>query len=375
MSSQPSQSPSPRRLAADQPPRLIDIARKLGVSVQTVSLVLRDKPGISDDMRERVQREVRRVGYRRNRFAAKFFSKSTKTFGIVVPELSNAGIALMIEEIHHYARSIGFDVEIMLTQHDPAQEENALDEMVGMRVDGIILFSCFWDMGVIPSTHYLKTMEKSRIKVPVVNGQLMTGSKVPSISQDLEKGVADAVGYLHEQGHRRLILACPVNEANDRTGSYLARVDGFKAACAALKLPLHRHSIVTAIKADSGEIPFNLSRPLVSNLRETCHTLVEKILKLKSLPTAIICANDIVAIHLTRGLQRHGLKVPGDLAIVGCDGTLIAELAPVPLTTITFDFKSQAQQLVSELFRLKHPGYEAPLVRKIPPRLVLRESA
>ncbi|MES2310387.1 MAG: LacI family DNA-binding transcriptional regulator, partial [Verrucomicrobiota bacterium] len=183
----------PKNQPSSQAPRLIDIAKKLGVSVQAVSLVLKGQSGVGQAMSEKILKESQRLGYRRNRFAAKFFSKKTKTIGVVIPRLAESWMGFLIEELHQYIHEIGFDMELFLTNYDSTLEEKVLNDLVGIRVDGIVLVSKYWNMNEIPSTHYLKTMRNESTMIPVVTSYTIEGSGVPAVIQDIYQGMKDAV--------------------------------------------------------------------------------------------------------------------------------------------------------------------------------------
>ncbi|MES2307794.1 MAG: LacI family DNA-binding transcriptional regulator [Verrucomicrobiota bacterium] len=369
---------------ASQSPRLIDIAKKVGVSVQAVSLVLRGAEGVGPAMREKIQKEVQRIGYRRNRFASKFFSKKTKTFGVVVPQLAESWIGLLAEELHHNAVTIGFDTEIFLTNHDPVQEEKVLDDLVGMRVDGIALVSRYWRMSDIPSTHYIKVMKEEAQRVPIVTSSLILGSGVPAVSHDLYQGVRDAVIHLAGRGHKNFALLAMTNESVERVSSYRYRIGGFRRGLRDAGLPdagqiisAQMPKVVMSAQVTKGnQTPlWTISRPNTDYYKTTIRELVKRLFAATPRPTAVICANDIIAIHIIRAIEAEGLKVPDDFAVVGCDDTYLAEMAAVPLTTISLDLKSQAQQMIAELLSFQHPDYRPPRERRISPRLVVRESA
>lgn len=357
-----------------QAPRLKDIANKLGVSVQTISLVLRGEKGVGPDMSNRVLSEVQRMGYRRNRFASKFFAKKTKTFGVVVPRLAESWISPLVEEIHQSSLAIGFDTEIFLTDYDPKLEEKVLDDLIGMRVDGIILLSRYWRLSDIPSTHYIQTIQNAPQRVPMITNSLILRSHVPTVTQDIYQGMREAVAHLHSRGHTRMALLSPLNEPVDKTGSYRYRVGGFRKGLRDVGLKSENGQLICTVTASSDVIPWNMSRPFLDNYREASIRLVDLLLAQRTRPTGLICSNDAVAAHVIRALMKKGCRVPEDFAVIGCNGTMLAEMGPVPLTTIAFDFKNQARQMITELLSSQHPGYVSPLYRSVATRLVVRES-
>lgn len=363
-----------KMITSSPSPRLIDIAKKLDVSVQTVSLVLRSERGVGQAMRRHIQNEIKNAGYKRNRFASKFFAKNTKTIGILVPRLTEGHISMLAEEIHRSAYEMGYDTEIMLTNYDAALEERSLDDLVGMRSSGIILVSRYWHQQEIPETHYLNRMWKSENRIPLISAKYITQSQIPAVAQNIYHGMRLAVSHLYSRGHRQIALMSPINTPIDRTSSYRYRIAGLRQGLRDVGLGSTSGHVIHVIKSPTVEIPWNMSQILPDNFYAASETLVDILLKKHPRATGLICSNETVANNVVRCLSHKGFSVPRDFAIIGCNGTSLAEMGPVPLTTIAFDYKSQASHMILELLRSQNQNYRPPLLQEIATRLIVRDS-
>src|SRR5262245_52495456 len=119
--------------------RLKDIAEKAGVSIMTVSKVLRDAPDISPATKARVRQLAEQMGYMPDSVAQGLRTRTTKLFGLVIPAATNPVYARVVMSIEEKAHELGFDVILAQSLNIPEREEQVVRRMLSRRVDGIFL--------------------------------------------------------------------------------------------------------------------------------------------------------------------------------------------------------------------------------------------
>lgn len=327
-------------------PRIQDVATHAAVSLGTVSAVLNSNGRVSDETRERVQEAIRELGYRPSLYASNLARRDTRLLGLVVSDLQNPFFAETAHAIEQEATRRGYQLSLMTTNFDPAQQQTVLEQMLKARVSGL---------AVMTSEHD----DEAR--------QLVLESGVPAVFLDLERpeanvstimvdargGMQAAVEHLLSLGHRRLLFVKNSPQPNESPlRSHIQRDEGFKAAVRSSKLrDLRTHAIdVPGPGAEAGE------RAIVESFETDFYS-------------AVIAATDNVALGVYRGLQRRKLRIPDDVSVVGFDDTYFSRFLHPPLTTVEVP-RNQLSSLV--LAALTQPGTGES--RTLATRLILRES-
>ena len=313
-----------------------DVARLAGVSSQTVSRVLNDHPSIRAETRQRVIDAVAALDYRVNNAARALGTSTTRTVGVIASDAALYGPAVGIAALESAARTVGRWIATAYADAaDEASVRAAAGHLLAQGVDGIVVLA--------PHARTLEALESAAIGVPVVALHGAAGA------QRQVEGAALAVNHLVQLGHRRIArLAGPADwieaAARDR-GALGALAEGglapgprwegdWTAACAAALGP----SIASAVRASDG-------------------------------PTAIVAANDQMALGLIAGLRAAGVDVPGDVSIAGFDDNPDAAFYRPALTTVRVDIAGEATRCVAEVL-----GLEASGIPVASPALVVRAS-
>ena len=329
--------------------RLRDIAQMAGVSVNTVSRALNDKPDVSADTRERVRGIAERVGYSPNLLAKSLVSGLTQTIGLVVTDCTDPYYAGLIRAVEDVASREGFGLLLATSNEDPVKERWGLALLTGRRVDGLLLTAV--------DVNAAHVRELLRGEVPVVLlSRRPRGYRGPFVGIDNVRGARAAVRHLFDLGHRR--IACigrrgPASSARDR-------LTGFRQELRACGLPGDPRALV------------HRAEPSVAGGRDA----VPWLLGLDPRPTAVLTYNDAQAVGVIRGLQAAGLAVPGDVSVVGFDDIALAALVHPPLTTVAQPIDEIGRRGAAALIQRIRQGGAAmgrPLV--LSSRLVVRESA
>ena len=284
-------------------PTLEDVAQIAGVSRALVSLVMRDSPRVSIESRRRVTDAATKLGYRPNLMARNLASRKTMTIGVLLNDLHNPWFAEVTDGIHASAERHGYQLILASGRRSPRLESRALDTFLASRVDGIIVAGCR-----LPAAR----LDAVGAEVPLVSvGRAFSKLGIGSVTTDDADGARMAVEHLYDLGHRRI-----------------AHIDGGKGAGASPRRTgylgtMHRLGLEDSAQVISGDFT-----------EEAGAHGAQRLLRGAVLPTAIFTANDLSAVGAIDVVERGGLVVPDDVAVVGFDNTSLAALNHIGLTTI-----------------------------------------
>lgn len=283
-------------------PKISDVARVAGVSTATVSRVLSNPDLVSSDTREAVQEAIRATGYRLNLAARNLRHRRTGSIVALVPNLANPFFSEILSGIAAVLGEAGYNLLVADTCRTSAQA--LIDYAEPGRADGLIALD-----GRLPA-------EELKGKVPVVVAcEWIPGLAAPRVKIDNRAAAGLAIDHLVALGHRR------IGHVSGPRGNVLteARIAGTQDALAGQGLLL--------APADLHIGDFSLSSG-----REAAVTWLAQ--PAATRPTAMFFASDPMACGFIGEVQRHGLKVPEDVSVVGFDDIeLVAHMSP-PLTTI-----------------------------------------
>lgn len=334
------------------PVTLKDIAREAGVSVATVSKVLRDEPEtfIGASTREKVAAAARRMGYRQNLHARSLRTGKSELIGLMAFDVNIRVALLRLQAVDQAVRARGYRTAVWSASGQVDAEQRALDECQSHMADGLIL--------VHPSAALAAAALQPLLEAgtPIVTLEPVPGVALDCITVDRKHGTYLAVRHLLEVGHRRIALL----HGDQRYETDRGRTAGYLQAYAEAGLEVDRSLWV---EAGAGY--------------RSGYETAKRLMARRAGQTAVFCNNDEIAIGAMRAFREAGLRVPEDLAVVGFDDLEVAEFAAVPLTTVSQPIAEQARMAVDRLFqRIEQPGEEfAPETRLLPPTLVIRESS
>jgi LacI family transcriptional regulator len=327
---------------------LLDIAKKLNISIATVSRALNDRPGVGSDLRQRVLDTAIELGFVPNMAARSLVTSRTQTVGFVIhpfdhpfssdpfyfPILMAIEVELVTHDYHIMLTSLNSDSPINLRMVDQS------------RVDGLIL------VGPNLNPQFVTSNITSGFPVVLVDNK-PGHRKANTILCDDGGGAYEAATHLIGHGHTRIAhIGGPLDwiSSRHRYAGYCAamRDAGLEANCRAV----HKESTTTATGEKAAAELLDSAEP----------------------PTAIFAANDSMALGAARAAAARGLTIPGDLALIGFDNISAAEHFSPPLTTIRI-FKEQMGKLAARriLELINDPGMP-PVETSVSTELVLRQS-
>lgn len=331
-----------------KPPTMKDVAQLVGVSIQTVSAVVNNKPEITEETRARVLTAIEQLGYHPYSVARSLRTRQTRTIALVVSNIASVAIAAMASAAEAHAHAFGYSLTLFNTHNDIERETSYFNTVAQQWVDGVVFIPAMGQLGRVDILQAAKIPFVAIDRVP-------DGYSGPSVMLDNLEAGRLAAEHLLDLGHRRLAhLAGPLSIRLARE-----RLAGFQQAIEARGLTLSPEAIAEG------------------NCNFTCHSgylAMQRLLALPVLPTAVFAANDLMAIGGMRAVAEAGLRVPHDISIVGVDDIEVAAFQTPPLTTICQPFTQLATlgvQLLLDILVGKE--LTTPQV-VIEPSLIIRQS-
>ena len=326
---------------------IADVARRAGVSRQTVSRAINDKGEITVETRERVLTAARELGYRPSSLARGLKTNRSGLIGLVVPDIANPFFAETARGASEAASSDGYTVLLCNTDEHPEREAAILRQLEVQRVEGIVLVSSRLSDAQLDQalSGWVPTVFVNREGAPRIG----RGSVVTNERQAMEAAVDHLVG----RGHRRIgFIGCT---ARSRSGRERQR--GYEQARTRWELPWD---------------PTWCSEcaPNVDGGRDAALALLSAHPEL----TALLCYNDLVAVGAVQACRRLNLTVPDACAIVGWDDIPLARYLSPPLTTLDMPKAQSGAEAVSLLTRLVGDGELVAEPVYLDAELVVRQS-
>jgi LacI family transcriptional regulator len=329
--------------------RLKDIARDLGVSVVTVSKVLRGNADIGEETRRRVLKRMKELNYQPNMMARGLASGRTYTIGLVVPDLVHPFFAEFAKSLGGVLRTSNRALILASSEEDPELERQEIRTLLNRGVDVLLIASCqanlrnFYELGDARTPYLLFDRNFPHLAAHFVG------------TDDVKVGEM-ATRHLVEIGRTRI-----AHIGGKNTSPSFDRSRGYRNALVESNLPASENYIVVRERMEeSGD--------------KVGFQAMQELLKLQSRPDAVFCYNDLTAIGAIDATLQAGLRVPEDIAFIGCGNLRYANYLRVPLSSIdhgTTELGRTAGELALELSAKPE---QAPKSVLIPSTLVVRES-
>lgn len=329
--------------------RLKDIARDLGVSVVTVSKVLRGNADIGEQTRKRVLKRMKELNYQPNMMARGLASGRTYTVGLVVPDLVHPFFAEFAKSLGGALRASSRALILASSEEDPDIERQEIRTLLNRGVDVLMIASCqanlrnFYELGDEHTPYVLFDRNFPHLAAHFVG------------SDDVLIGEM-ATNHLIEIGRKRI-----AHIGGRNSSPSFDRLRGYRNALAAAGLPAPDNLVVSRERVEeSGD--------------RVGFQVMQELLKLEPRPDAVFCYNDLTAVGAIDATLQAGLRVPEDIAFIGCGNLRYANYLRVPLSSIdhgTVELGRVAGQLALDLSAKPQQDPRSILV---PSTLVARES-
>jgi DNA-binding LacI/PurR family transcriptional regulator len=330
--------------ASSQPePTILDVARRARVSKSLVSMVIRGEDGVSPKNREAVLQAIAELNYRPNVIARSLVQRRTRILGVMISDLRNPFFGDVVSGIQMRAEELGYRVQFNTGDRVPKLEEAAIESLLELRADGLILAAPRVDAAVI---------ERACQAAPVVVLNRDTSDTCSdSVTNDNLAGAGLVVEHCASLGHTRI-----------------AHIDGGTGAGADVR----REGYLRAMRRlGLGDNILTVEGGFTEN---GGYQAARELLRHSPLPTAIFAANDVSAIGALKALEEAGLHTPTDVSVAGYDNTSLAALPQISLTSVQ-QFGADIGRLGMEcLFERIEGQRSSPRHEVVAPTLVVRAS-
>jgi LacI family transcriptional regulator len=334
------------------PAGIKDVALHAGVSVGTVSNVLNRPDRVRPATRARVEAAIADLGFVRNESARQLRAGSSRVIAYVFLDAGNPFFSDVARGAEDAGRENGLALVMCNSDGDPVREDEYLGLLLEQRVHGVLITAMDY------ASPRLRSLPALGVPVVLVDRQQTDGDDWCSVGVDDVHGGDIAVTHLLEQGHRRVAFVGGPSSIPQVSARHAGALRAFATA---------GHPTTDLVVLETEALT-------VASGREAGQRLVG--LPKARRPTAVFCANDLVALGMLQQLIQQRVSVPDEIAIVGYDDIDFASAAAVPLTSVR-----QPRQLLgrtaTELLlgeALRQPGHVHQQIQ-FTPELVVRESS
>jgi LacI family transcriptional regulator len=326
---------------------LKDIAKRMGVSIATVSRALSNSHEVSEETKRKIQTVAREMNYRPNPFAQSLRKEAPHIIGVVVPNLVAHYYAAVLDGIEDYARQKGYSVFSSNSHESNELETLAIDNFISMHVDGII--ACLAQ----DTTDYSHFEEIHRMGIPLVFfARTCLPNLFSQVVADGDVAAQKATQHLIDAGNKRIAFLGGPNHLD----MVRRRKHGYLEALRHNKIPVDRSLVV------NGKIDFQTAREAAVQL-----------LRRDDRPDAILAFNDIVTYAAFDAIRSMGLRIPDDVAIIGFSDTE-SGLFVTPTLSVISDQAHQQGMKACELLLRNINGDHTIYQEVVPMELKIRED-
>lgn len=305
-------------------PTMRDVAENVGVSIQTISAVINNKPDITPQTRQRVMDAIHQLGYRPDRVARSLRTGQSHTLALIVSDIANPSFATIASTAEDCAQSYGYYLTVHNTHDDPIREVRYVQSAAERGLDGVILVSAEdrMDSSIV--------LENAQIPFVVID-RIPEGYNGLSVTIDNIKAGELAAEHLINLGHTRIAhISGPMRLRLARE-----RLKGFENALEKSDLSLPTEWLCEG-----------------NWYCQEGYEAMQKMLKTSPLPTAIFAANDRMAIGAIQAIHEARLRVPEDISVIGLDDIEVSAFHIPALTTIRQPFATLATQAIQILLNV-----------------------
>jgi LacI family transcriptional regulator len=283
-----------------------EVAKRARVSIATVSRTINGIPTVTPQLSRRVWKVIEELGYYPNTQARALVSGRSRTFGLIVSEITNPFFPEIVQGFEDIAVQNNFEVLLTSTVHDPKRMALSVRRMIERRVEGVAIVTFGMEEALFEDL-------KSR-NVPLVF--IDVGPALPRISNiriDYLHGLRQAVQHIAALRHERIaFISGPLT-----LRSAVARQRAFSHSMEEIGLPIEPGYLIEGNHTMEGGI-----------------AAMRKLLALPKRPTAVICSNDMTAMGVMRESYDQGVHIPRDLSVIGFDDIRLSQFVVPPLTTV-----------------------------------------
>ncbi len=327
---------------------LKDLAKRLGVSIATVSRALHSNPEIGKEMQTKVKALAKELNYRPNPFAQSLRSEAPKMIGVVVPNLVTHYYAAVLDGIETEARKAGYSVISANSHESQADETRAIDNFNSLHVDGII--ACLAQ----DTTNYSHFEEISEMGIPLVFfGRTCMSERFSCVTANGDEAAQQATQHLIDTGSRRIAFIGGPNHLD----MVRRRKHGYLEALRENRLPIDRDLVAC------DRIDYDVA--MKATLR---------MLEMPNRPDAILAFNDIITFAAFTAIKQKGLQIPEDVALIGFTTDVHSQYVTPRMSAIE-DQSGLMGQTACQLLLRQIAGDNKIYKKIVPQKIVIRDTS
>src|SRR5246127_5087432 len=330
--------------------RMKDIAKDLGVSMITISKVLRNHPDIGEETRERVLARVKELDYRPKFAARSLVTGRSYLVGLVVPDLLHPFFAEIAKSLSEVLRQGGYYLIVSSSDEDPDLEDVEINHLLARRLDALIIASCRTTVDVF------FRIEKQNTPYVLIDRNL-PGLSANFVGVDDEAVGMLATRHLIDVGCRKI-----AHIRGPETSPGIRRVEGYKRALTQSGIKIIDDYIIREPKGDV-------------ETRQRGAEAMRQLLNLKPRPDGVFCFNDPMAMGAMNYALEQGVRIPEDIAVIGCGNLHYDDALSVPLSSINQHSRQigqEAGRIALGILNSKIPPRPESVV--LQPELIVRRS-
>ncbi|HSS95751.1 MAG TPA: LacI family DNA-binding transcriptional regulator [Terriglobales bacterium] len=289
--------------------RMKDIAKDLGLSVITISKVLRNQPDVGDETRERVLARVKELDYQPNLAARSLVTGRTYLVGLVVPDLLHPFFAEIAKALSDVLKASGYYLIISSSEEDPDMEEQEIKQLLARRLDILVIASCR------PTVDLFFRIEKQKTPYILID-RILPGLTANFVGVDDQAVGRLATKHLIDIGCKRI-----AHIRGPETSTGTRRLEGYRQALTQARLKVNDDYIITELKGDV-------------ETKERGAEAMRQLLNLRPRPDGVFCFNDPLAMGAMNYALDQGLRIPEDLAVIGCGNLHYDDSLRIPLSSV-----------------------------------------
>jgi LacI family transcriptional regulator len=323
-----------------------DVARRAGVSTATVSHVINETRFVSEELRAKVRQAMKELDYRPNAIARSLRRKRTRNIAMVIPDISYPFLAEAAKGVEDAGFNLGYNIILCESNGSLERESACVDLLLAKQVDGIVFVAAGED-----SIH-IRTLIEQGMPLVVCDREF-PDVKVDTVITDNVGSGYQATEYLIRLGRRRIGCIAGPRELDISN----RRVRGYRRALKEHDVPVEDALIAHADFRCRGG-----------------YEAMGELLALDHPPTAVFACNDLTAMGAICAVSKKRLRIPQDIAIIGCDDIALASFTNPSLTTIAQPKREMGAMAVEMLVeRIENRG--RPITKRVlPTELVVRDS-
>jgi DNA-binding LacI/PurR family transcriptional regulator len=302
-----------------------DIARKLRISVSTVSRALRNLHDVNPDTKKAVQELAKQLNYEPNYIAQSLINRKTRIIGVIVPIIASPVFGRILTGMNDAARQHNYQLMICQSNENAELECSLIKQLASFKIDGLLI-SVSGQTECDDSFDVLK-----RKGVPIVFfDRVLPSTDFPKVVVDEFQSAFTAVEHLIKCGHRKIAhLAGPSHLSISKD-----RMNGYLSALTKHNIPIDKNLIITC-----------------QNFEEDAPKGIKKLFAHKPYPDGVFAINDASAVTVIKYLNGKKIRIPEEVAVIGFNNDPISEIIEPSLTTVYLPCYEMGQIAVDQLIK------------------------